>query len=114
MSATSLSPYELTPAMLLAALPVLTERECDVLRWIMHGKSDAVIGDILEVKRSTVCTHAHHIYIKLNVAGREGAIIEAMCAVYLGFSPAAKLKPLHPRPALRQSAESRLRPRHRG
>ena len=114
MSAVPLNPYELTPAMLRAALPVLTCRECEVLRWMIHSKSDAVIGEILEMKSSTASSHAHHIYTKLNVPGREGAIVEAFCVIYLGFSPAAALKPLYPKPALRQKVQSRFRPRHRG
>jgi DNA-binding CsgD family transcriptional regulator len=44
-----------------------------VLRWIVRGKSNAEIGDILGISSATVGNHLEHIYPKLGVENRTAA-----------------------------------------
>lgn len=52
----------------------LTPREREVLRHITAGRSNRDIAAALNVSERTVETHARHIYHKLGVSGRSGAI----------------------------------------
>lgn len=45
----------------------LTNRELDVLEWIMAGEENRVIAEKLSVQLATVKTHLHHIFTKLGV-----------------------------------------------
>lgn len=56
----------------------LTARETEVLQMASHGGSSAKIGERLQVSTSTVKTHFEHIYAKLGVADRAGAVAEAL------------------------------------
>ena len=56
----------------------LTARETEVLALASHGGSSASIGLRLDVSASTVKTHFEHIYAKLGVADRAGAVAEAL------------------------------------
>lgn len=58
--------------------PILTRRELDVLRELAEGKSTAAIGASLFLGHNTVKTHLHHVYEKLGVSNRAGAVREAM------------------------------------
>lgn len=60
------------------ALPDLSEREEEVLRWIVRGKSFSVIADILEISPDTVKTYAKRIYAKLGTSDRVGAVVKAL------------------------------------
>jgi DNA-binding NarL/FixJ family response regulator len=51
----------------------LTERERDVLRMVMQGKSNKRIAEQLGVSDSTVKTHLQNVYRKLHVDGRAAA-----------------------------------------
>jgi DNA-binding CsgD family transcriptional regulator len=55
----------------------LTPRECEVLRHVARGQSNAEIASILWVARSTVRKHLEHIYEKLNVSSRTAAVARA-------------------------------------
>ncbi len=48
----------------------LTDRQLDVLEWIIVGAENKVIADELSVGLATVKTHLHHIYEKLAVSSR--------------------------------------------
>ena len=56
----------------------LTVRETEVLELASHGGSSAEIAGRLALSTSTVKTHFEHIYAKLGVAERAGAVAEAM------------------------------------
>jgi NarL family two-component system response regulator LiaR len=56
----------------------LTERERDVLRLLVEGRSNLEIADILMVSRSTVKTHVSHILEKLGVDSRLEAVTLAI------------------------------------
>lgn len=51
-------------------LDPLTEREREVLRLILSGKSNKTIAEALFISESTVKTHAHNIYSKYDVGSR--------------------------------------------
>jgi DNA-binding CsgD family transcriptional regulator len=55
----------------------LTERECEVLRWLSGGKTDRDIAAILGISPRTVHKHLQRIYEKLGVETRTAA-----CARY--------------------------------
>lgn len=48
----------------------LTDRELDVLEWIIAGVENKVIAKELVVSLATVKTHLHHIYTKVGVTSR--------------------------------------------
>jgi DNA-binding CsgD family transcriptional regulator len=63
---------------LMRTLPDLSEREREVLHWIVRGKSFSVIADILELSPDTVKTYAKRIYAKLGTSDRVGAAVKAL------------------------------------
>ena len=62
----------------LGKLPSLSSREAEVLGWVVRGKSNAAIGDILGISAHTVTAHVRHIYEKLEVSSRASAVYEAV------------------------------------
>lgn len=90
MNPPSLTPCEITDAMLLAAFPILTGRECEVLRWIIHGKTDPEIAGILEICTPTASTHVHNILTKLGVINRLLAFDEVVCVIICRRPPGAR------------------------
>jgi DNA-binding NarL/FixJ family response regulator len=60
-----------------ATLERLTARELDVLRWIAHGATNSEIAAALSISDVTVKTHIGHIFTKLDVRDRAGAIVFA-------------------------------------
>jgi DNA-binding CsgD family transcriptional regulator len=63
-------------------------RECEVLRWIIHGKTDPEIAGILEIRTPTASTHVHHILTKLEVINRIIAVVEVVCIIICRRPPA--------------------------
>ncbi|MEM9783073.1 MAG: LuxR family transcriptional regulator [Pseudomonadota bacterium] len=61
-----------------APTPSLSQREREVLEWIARGKSNAVIGRILDVSHHTVDAYLRRIFSKLNVADRRTAVIKGI------------------------------------
>lgn len=57
--------------------PKLSDRENEVMRWLVEGLVNKEIADRLGVSISTVNAHLHSIYTKLGVQNR----VEAVCAV---------------------------------
>jgi DNA-binding CsgD family transcriptional regulator len=57
---------------------VLTNREQEILSWIAQGKSDASIGQILNISSKTVNYHVENAKRKFAVATRIQAVIAAM------------------------------------
>ncbi len=56
----------------------LSEREREIMLWVMRGKSNAVIGSILGISASTVDTYMRRIFRKLDVADRTSAALRAV------------------------------------
>lgn len=56
----------------------LTQREREVLQWVLAGKSDRDIGDILHITKRTALAHVLNAVEKLNAANRTAAIVEAL------------------------------------
>jgi DNA-binding CsgD family transcriptional regulator len=55
----------------------LTAREREVLGWVAAGKSTKEIAGELWITPATVSKHLHHIYRKLGVTSRTGALVAA-------------------------------------
>lgn len=56
----------------------LSQREQEVLNWIVKGKSTTVIAEILELSPDTVKTYSKRIYAKLGANDRIGAVVKAL------------------------------------
>lgn len=56
----------------------LTDREKEILSWIMEGKSSWDIGQILSISERTVKFHVNNICIKLNAVNRTHAVAKAI------------------------------------
>ena len=64
-------------ASLLRAFP-LTAREAEVLYWVMQGKTNRDIGEILSLSPRTVHKHLEHVFEKLGVETRTAAAALAL------------------------------------
>ena len=56
---------------------LLTEREAEILKILVDGKSYKTIAETLHVSLSTVKFHIKNIYLKLQVSSKEDAITKA-------------------------------------
>jgi DNA-binding CsgD family transcriptional regulator len=56
----------------------LTAREAEVLYWVVKGKTNRDIGDILGTSPKTVTKHLEHVFEKLGVETRTAAAALAM------------------------------------
>ena len=56
----------------------LTTREAEVLYWVIYGKTNRDIGDILQSSHRTVNKHLEHVFEKLGVETRTAASAVAM------------------------------------
>ncbi|MFL6692128.1 MAG: LuxR C-terminal-related transcriptional regulator [Ramlibacter sp.] len=56
----------------------LTPRECQVVHWLAHGKTDADIAAQLGTSTRTVHKHLEHVYVKLGVETRTAAVMRAL------------------------------------
>lgn len=59
-------------------VPNLSPREKEVLQWVMEGKSDSVIADIMTISDHTVDTYLRRCYKKLDVSNRMSAVVKAI------------------------------------
>lgn len=71
IDAMPLSPTELKPL-------GLTGREADVLYWLIHGKSNAEVAELLAISAGTVKKHLEHVFQKLGVENRTAATLAAL------------------------------------
>lgn len=60
-----------------AALPKLTVREAEILRWTIEGKSAAVVGQLIGLSVDGVNHHFRSIFRKLEVSNKQQAAIKA-------------------------------------
>lgn len=58
--------------------PKLTPRERECLKWLTEGKSNGVIGDILNISEAAVVWHIGNLYAKLKVSTRLQAAVVAL------------------------------------
>jgi DNA-binding NarL/FixJ family response regulator len=56
----------------------LTMREAEVLYWVIHGKTNRDIGDILGISHRTINKHLENLFEKLGVETRTAAAAVAM------------------------------------
>ena len=56
----------------------LTQREAEVLYWLIHGKTNRDIGDILGISHRTINKHLENLFEKLGVETRTAAAAVAM------------------------------------
>ena len=54
--------------------PLLTQRESEIMRWVSAGKTNEVIGVILNISPFTVKNHLKRIFQKLDVTNRAQAV----------------------------------------
>lgn len=64
----------LTVEEILKYLPQLTQREAEVSHWLILGKTNKDIAEILELSPRTVNKHLEHIFEKLYVENRTAAV----------------------------------------
>jgi DNA-binding NarL/FixJ family response regulator len=60
------------------SFPGLTAREVEVLYWVIQGKTNRDIGDILSLSPRTVHKHLEHVFEKLGVETRTAAAALAL------------------------------------
>lgn len=68
----------LVPRIEQAMRPRLTPREMECLKWIAEGKSNAVIGQILNISEAAVVFHVNNLFRKMNVSTRLQAAVAAL------------------------------------
>ena len=81
--------WEESHASVIAALVTafhLTVREAEVLYWVIYGKTNRDIGDILQSSHRTVNKHLEHVFEKLGVETRTAAAAVAMKKVRIPSS----------------------------
>lgn len=70
----------------------LTDREAEVLGWLVEGKTNNEIATILTVRARTVDKHCEHVYQKLGVENRTAAVRKVLEGVPGVIRP---LRPTH-------------------
>lgn len=58
--------------------PPITQRECEILRWVQEGKTNHEIGGILNISPLTVKNHLQKILKKLDVQNRAQAVAKVI------------------------------------
>ena len=56
----------------------LTEREIEVLQWVVQGKANSDIAAILGLSPRTIHKHMEHLYQKLGVETRTAAMLRGL------------------------------------
>lgn len=63
------------------ACPSLTPREAEVMHWVIMGKTNRDIAEILELSPRTVNKHLEHVFEKLYVETRTAAVLHIMSEI---------------------------------
>lgn len=84
--------FALSPALM--RMPVITDREREILRWVRDGLSNQQIGEQLGISALTVKNHVQKILRKLGASNRAQAVAMAMTMNALG-GPGAGGDPLN-------------------
>jgi DNA-binding CsgD family transcriptional regulator len=71
----------------LGEVPVLSSRELEVLTWVAHGKTNALIAEILGISAHTVDAHLRRVYLKLGVADRISAALRGLGFGLISLEP---------------------------
>ena len=71
-------------------LCTLTSREQEIMEWVRAGKTNDVIGQILDISHFTVKNHLKRIYVKLGVSNRAHAV--SVAEGHVSAVPAAPTK----------------------
>jgi DNA-binding NarL/FixJ family response regulator len=71
-------PMELAARVGERTMAQLSDRECDVLRFLAEGKSNKEIGAQLHIAESTVKIHLSNVFLKLGAADRTQAVVIAV------------------------------------
>ncbi|MEM8871327.1 MAG: LuxR family transcriptional regulator [Pseudomonadota bacterium] len=58
--------------------PSLSEREAELLRWVVRGKSNGVIADIMDISPHTVDAYLRRVFLKLGTSNRISAAVQAL------------------------------------
>lgn len=69
----------------LGLIATLSEKEKTVASWLLAGKTNGEIADILNVTSNTIKFHVKNIYTKLHVSGRQQAIAILLAERYLSL-----------------------------
>ena len=80
-------PEDITATILHEGYPILTRAECDVLNWLIRGKTDSEIAVIIDCASGTVSKHVTHILRKLSVENRHAATWAVVHAICFGPRP---------------------------
>ena len=72
-----LAPSVSRPVAGLRPVPLLSEREQEVLRLVAVGRTNRQVGAALFIGEATVKTHLQHIFAKLDAADRAAAVATA-------------------------------------
>lgn len=67
--------------------PLLTPRECEVLRLLAFGCTYSQAADRLGISLHTVTTHVKNLYRKLGVHSAASAVMRAVQMQLLGSQP---------------------------
>lgn len=59
-------------------IPILTDRQLEILRWTRDGKSAAVVGTLLGLSEKTINYHLRNVEAKMGVAGKHQAVVKAL------------------------------------
>jgi DNA-binding response OmpR family regulator len=62
----------------------LTQRESEVLNWLIKGKTNRDIGEILGTSPRTINKHLEHVFVKLGVETRTSAAAVALAKLRAG------------------------------
>lgn len=69
-----LATATLSVADILKFCPQLTQREAEVMHWLILGKTNKDIAEILALSPRTVNKHLEHVFAKLAVENRTAAV----------------------------------------
>ena len=67
--------------------PLLTARECEVLRLLAFGCTYAQAAERLGVSPHTVTSHIKNLYRKLDVHSAAAAVMRAVQMLFIGDEP---------------------------